>query len=142
MADLDRAALIEKAARAIWHASGGAEVWETLDEDDEHRDIALTEAEAALEAAGFFGPAQDGWQDIETAPRDGTWIVVVDRQGNYEACRYEPYYSYSFEEVSDGLYRKVRHEPGAVLNWPGSSNFHRATHWRPLPAPPSTEREG
>jgi hypothetical protein len=54
MTDAERAALIEKAARAIWHSVPGAEDWETLDEDDEHRDIALIEAEAALDAVGFF----------------------------------------------------------------------------------------
>jgi len=143
MTDTERAALIEKAARAIWRASLGAEDWDTLDDADGLRAVCLAEAEAALEAVGFFDrPLQDGWQPIETAPRDGTWIVIVDHRGNYEACRYEPYYSYSFEEVGDGLYQKVRHEPGEILNWQGSSNFHRATHWRPLSAPPVTETEG
>jgi hypothetical protein len=54
MTDTEKAALIEKAARAIWHSVPGAEDWDTLDEDDEHRDLCMTEAEAALEAVGFF----------------------------------------------------------------------------------------
>ena len=57
MTDAEKAALIEKAARAMWHATPGAEDWDTLDEDDEHRAICLAEAEAALDAVGFFGPA-------------------------------------------------------------------------------------
>jgi hypothetical protein len=56
---LREAILIEKVARAIWHATPGAEDWDTLDEDDENRAIALTEAEAALSAVGFFSPAQE-----------------------------------------------------------------------------------
>jgi hypothetical protein len=58
MTDAEKAALIEKAARAIWHIVPGAEVWETLHADDGHRVICLAEAEAALDAVGFFSPAK------------------------------------------------------------------------------------
>lgn len=54
MTDTERAALIEKAARAVWHSVGGAEDWETLDEDDDLREVCLIEAKAALDAVGFF----------------------------------------------------------------------------------------
>jgi hypothetical protein len=58
MTDAEKTALIVRAARAIWHATPGAENWDTLDEDDEHRAIALTEAEAAVDEMGFFSPAK------------------------------------------------------------------------------------
>jgi hypothetical protein len=59
MTDAEKAAMIEKAARAMWHATPGAQVWETLAEDHENRAICLGEAEAALVAVGFFSPAQE-----------------------------------------------------------------------------------
>jgi hypothetical protein len=38
-----------------------------------------------------------------------------------------------FVEAENGLYRKVS-EP--IHEWRGFNNFHRATHWMPLPEPP------
>ncbi|MXP42947.1 DUF551 domain-containing protein [Allopontixanthobacter sediminis] len=68
------------------------------------------------------------WQPIETAPKDGTWIVVYDDR-------------FKHSEASYLIARWHR----ALKVWSGTSNsqgrfalWHDATHWMPLPAPPET----
>lgn len=77
------------------------------------------------------------WQPIETAPKDGTWFMIC-RAGegfeSYEVGRYDPYHFPEYVEVSGGLYRK---EERQLLEWRGFNNMHRATHWKPLDAPPA-----
>jgi hypothetical protein len=65
MTDAEKAALIVRVARAIWHATPGAQVWEMLDEDDENRALCLVEAEAAVDEMGLFSPAQVRVADLE-----------------------------------------------------------------------------
>jgi hypothetical protein len=79
-----------------------------------------------------------GWQPIETAPRDGSWFVICreDETDFFEVGNYETMMGYSYEEVNEGLYRRREF---FITEWGSFSNFHRATHWRPLPAPPQTE---
>lgn len=74
------------------------------------------------------------WQPIETAPRDGAWFVICreDDTDFYEVGRYSPGYWPKYEEVEGGLFRKSM-EP--IWQWT-FNNFHRATHWMPLPEPP------
>lgn len=69
------------------------------------------------------------WQPIETAPKDGTWILVTgwdsgapNQNRYYCTCRYDKDYG-SFCESSD--YR-----------W-----FKDFTHWMPLPDSPEDEQE-
>jgi len=71
------------------------------------------------------GPGEDGWQPIETAPKDGTEIQVFART----------------EEGAE--MQQVAHWDGApTAEWPwqvsDGSAYHRGlfTHWRPLPIPP------
>lgn len=74
------------------------------------------------------------WQLIETAPRDGSWIVVACFDGGdpgYEVGRYDPLFWDKYVEVDGGLYRK---EQASCHEWGSINNFHRATHWMPLPA--------
>jgi hypothetical protein len=89
------------------------------------------------------GTVPEGWQDISTAPKDGTWFLICrDDEGfdSYEIGCYEPLTHDRFEPAEGGLYRKV---PVKILDHRGFNNFHRATHWMPLPAPPAVkEGEG
>lgn len=88
-------------------------------------------------------PLHDAWQPIETAPRDGTWFVtgmfVDGRDPAYEVGGYNPLYYDKYVEVGGGLYRK---EQSAAYEWDGFDNFHRATHWIPLPPAPSVPAKG
>lgn len=76
------------------------------------------------------------WQPIETAPRDGSTFVTMNSkasQPEFEVGRYDPLPWDTFVPVGDGLYRI---EKTIATEWRGFDNFHRATHWTPLPAPP------
>lgn len=85
----------------------------------------------------------DKWQPIETAPRDGTWFLTCNVKANangfgpeYEIGCYRPLLTDRFDEVEGGLYRKRQEQ---IYDWEGFNNFGRATHWQPLPSPPSSE---
>lgn len=84
---------------------------------------------------GLNGEGQ-GWRTIETAPRDGSWFVIcrLGEDDFYEVGRYEPLIHDIFEEVGDNLFRRV---PKQVYDWSGFNNFHRATHWMPIPDAPA-----
>lgn len=69
------------------------------------------------------------WQPIETAPKDGTWILVTGWDGGYPnqkryycTCRYDKDYD-SFCESSD-------------YHW-----LKDFTHWMPLPDSPEDGTE-
>lgn len=80
------------------------------------------------------------WQPIESAPRDGSWFVTVNanaRDPEYEVGRYQPYEWNRFVEVGEGLFRQQAETVSEFTQ----NNWHRATHWMPLPTPPSTSGE-
>jgi hypothetical protein len=76
------------------------------------------------------------WQPIETAPRDGTWILLFARLENYDksaqgemgVCRWERLDYH--RESEDWAYGRNFGEHGFRLG------FYDATHWMPLPEPP------
>lgn len=69
------------------------------------------------------GQVPEGWQPIETAPKDGTLILLAIPQGVVAA---------SWQEWAPGEW------------WFGSDivDYDDATHWMPLPAAPSPEKQG
>lgn len=76
------------------------------------------------------------WRTIDSAPRDGTRVLVVDSKGNIDCAKYEPD-SYEYEQfvrtAKDGnVYRTVKEECG----WWDSGISIAPTHWMPLPEPP------
>lgn len=81
----------------------------------------------------------DKWQPIETAPKDGTRILIA-RAGEdvgpdaIEITEWFVIESHHWEHVEGDLYRKVADKPYESWN----NNGHRATHWQPLPEPPSS----
>jgi hypothetical protein len=58
-----------------------------------------------------------GWQPIETAPKDGTSVLLFDRDYGIATAAY-------FNGWQDSY-----------------SNFEDATHWMPLPEPPSAPEQ-
>lgn len=79
------------------------------------------------------------WQPIETAPKDGTRILicrvaddVIDEIDEIEIAEWCVLEHSHFEEIGNGLFQKVMDKPCEFWN----GNGHRATHWMPLPAPP------
>lgn len=67
----------------------------------------------------------EGWRPIETAPRDGTWLLLwLPYAGGYGQCHIAP------GRWAKDHYRKT-------FSWFINGNgMRRPTHWRPLPAPP------
>lgn len=96
----------------------------------------------------------DDWQPIDTAPKDGTWILahgsaypeLADRGRWITADTNKPRVPFTMLvkwvegwydkeiDLGDGTYKKER-TCGYSYWWPEPHAF-RATHWMPLPAPP------
>lgn len=95
------------------------------------RDEVLDDADAVLAALGISDgsmvlvPRGDGWQPIETAPKDGTWVMLFYRPSCVPLVTFWAEYSAA---RSDWAHRK---ELGNNV----------PTHWRPLPWPPATATE-
>lgn len=70
------------------------------------------------------------WQPIETAPKDGTKIIVLTVHGEIEISEWYVVTTAEYEPAGDGLFRKV--ETVFSQGW----NGNHPTHWMPLPAPP------
>ncbi len=75
------------------------------------------------------------WQPIETAPKDGTWILVLCPEGESKA---EP-----FIQVARWMEFEVSREKdwawGPLDDYFGSYRWYlpsSPTHWMPLPEPP------
>jgi hypothetical protein len=103
------------------------------------------DSEALKQAAPVFARAvldmdeATRWQPIETAPKDGTWFMIVcadDGDESVEIGCYDPVNFPKYELTEGGLYRKTE---VLAWGWRGFNNFHRATHWQPLPPPPHQE---
>ena len=69
-----------------------------------------------------------GWQPIETAPKDGTAVLLYMADGKYAAAE--------FRTRNDGIaFWEIAH-----IETTGASIclLAKATHWQPLPAPPES----
>jgi hypothetical protein len=84
------------------------------------RDFARSCIQAAAQEA-------EGWRPIETAPKDGTWILAVGLNGLPETVRWRTVYAHSVESPQ---WRNARY----------GDDVHSLTHWMPLPAPSKEER--
>jgi len=62
------------------------------------------------------------WRTIDSAPRDGTWIIIWDGTSVHQASYSERWHGW-FDTY--GLYED-----------PWEGNKSHPTHWMPLPAPP------
>lgn len=87
--------------------------------DDDHY---LVEAIAAYDAA----EKDDGWRPIETAPRDGTYILL---------CFQPPFTDTHSPGVSVGCWADSG-KWWLTSIWAATTPHKQPTHWRPLPPPP------
>jgi hypothetical protein len=76
---------------------------------------------------------EDGWRPIETAPKDGSEVLILDSE--------EVVHHASYDGPSDGA---IYGRTPSTYNWFSRScgqtiSDHYVTHWRPLPAPPGSE---
>lgn len=68
------------------------------------------------------------WQPIETAPKDGTQVLITDGTGLCAVA--------SWEDYAAELYDGVGWRDAGDMGW-GGTVYHAPTHWMPLPSPPS-----
>ena len=79
-------------------------------------------------------PAQDGWKPIETAPRDGTWILVGIENSNMNPSKVCSYGASLWR--LEGPYEHQDPDTITIIL------DMQPTHWQPLPAPPAGLKEG
>jgi hypothetical protein len=79
------------------------------------------------------------WKTIETAPKDGTRILVYQDGEMEVADWYTHKYPATYTERPDGLYEKNETEGSS---WWNANECQHPTHWMPLPAPPLTTAKG
>lgn len=74
------------------------------------------------------------WQPIETAPKDGTWILACKGSFQPAIARWTQYHhGGSFEYIDPEDYADESHFDDIV----SCSEKWTPTHWMPLPAPPT-----
>jgi hypothetical protein len=68
---------------------------------------------------GDWNTRAPDWQDISTAPRDGTYVLLASENG----------------DIGVGYY--FNNQSGSPRwRWQGEEPYCALTHWMPLPAPP------
>jgi hypothetical protein len=81
-----------------------------------------------------IGNAQaEGWRPIETAPKDGTRVMLGNELATWEA-EYRPVYSSGYRPENPWF--------SVMLNMdhlPRERRYGSPTHWQPLPTPPQPE---
>ena len=88
----------------------------------------------------------DGWVSVDTAPKDGTKILLLLEDDRIESGRW-------IEKEEDQV-DSMGHDAGWITDsgwtFPGrsfgnpdyySEPCNTPAHWKPLPAPPTTEKE-
>lgn len=78
------------------------------------------------------------WQTIETAPKDGTSVLIIS--ADYPDCRavmgfweYTEMEGWSWCLYEKLLWHDIPEEHHGLIGW-----MPEPTHWMPLPAPPTT----
>ncbi len=124
----------ERAESAVYHRGVGMPSGATPEQIKYALDWANHDRPSQVKAvaAAIREAVADRWQPIDTAPKDGTQILVFTKHGEIEQSKWCLPHSFTYEPVSDGLYRKVPPDPED-----GFWNSNTPTHWMPLPAPPA-----
>lgn len=99
-------------------------LWRDAYETHRHEPLVIAyEATAALATP----PAPSPWRPIESAPKDGTPVLVGWNAGGWEPSKCH---------CEDGVWGHLTHEMGFLPCDP------QPTHWLPLPPPPAMNQEG
>jgi hypothetical protein len=95
-------------------------------EDVEAVEVYITEIIQAQRQAAVEEYKQSQWQPIETAPKDGTEVLLYEKGS-----------------INIGCYDWCEFENGSFKHWTGlSDSLENPTHWQPLPTPPQEQGEG
>lgn len=127
--ELDRAEkMIGVLANYLWtkQTRPGDHIWSIPADETRDFDCLFSRALAELRERR----AADQWQPIETAPKDGTRVLVA---------RYMPPYGWILGHANWRVVREVSGWVSHGLGAFGELGLADPTHWRPLPAPPTQE---
>ena len=119
---------------SLFHEGSDAEIWIPTNWDTEITRIDVSRlAEAVIGMIeGLDAPISDGWQTIDSAPRDGTWFVAYRPDaGVFAATWHHPAHE-------DGGW-DVEAEPILFDTSGGDLTGSHPTRWMPLPAPPEVK---
>jgi len=76
------------------------------------------------------------WQPIETAPKDGTWVLLCFKYWGEPPHSLTPIIMMgAVEQHAEGVLIERNWWAGPAVFVP--SNWPQPTHWMPLPQPPS-----
>jgi Lar family restriction alleviation protein len=73
------------------------------------------------------------WLPIETAPKDGSYMLVANAHGSWIA-KWHPVYQSGYRPSNPWASMMLNHDH---IDKPG--RFDKPTHWMPLPAPPALQ---
>jgi hypothetical protein len=90
-----------------------------------HEFDAMRNRIAALEAQ----LAEREWRPIETAPKDGNWVLI---SGGTYGCEFSPceFYGARFDRVGMAVW------DAGNKQWENGEMHYHPTHWQPMPPPP------
>jgi len=74
------------------------------------------------------------WQPIDTAPKDGTWILGINNRGNQSVIIWKNEALDWFDISRSGWIHPF--SDGRLSTFWNGGCGSVATHWMPLPAPP------
>ena len=79
-----------------------------------------------------------GWQPIETAPRDGTWILLWDDHLGLavSGCWYD-YPGINTPDDYEAPWSFWTADNDLISFWVGGDDYYSPTHWMPLPPAPT-----
>lgn len=87
----------------------------------------------SIERAAIDAYQRQQWQHIETAPKDGTEILLADDEGNQAVMRWDAFMRNGLCGDSQGFWAC----PSRNLTWDHRGGFG-PTKWKRLPPPPET----
>lgn len=122
---------MERVARAL--AACAFRHGTPVDGDEPEDNWEAWEEEARAAIAAMPELTVQGWRDIETAPKDGTEIVLFDANVKTPAIG---------EWMIDVAWLNVGKKPGEAFAEPGWFPLETPTHWIPLPSPPVESSNG
>jgi len=82
--------------------------------------------------------AAQNWQPIETAPKDGTWILGMNSAKNCAVIIWSKNPPKPFGKLTSGWVHP--YTEGYLSEFWNGSCGSTATHWMPLPTPPQPEK--
>ena len=119
-------AAIDDGHESMTHADALAEISAMRAENAARLEIEALRSRQCLH--GISEPS--GWMPIETAPKDGTLIVLGARNGVWLG-KYLPLYGSGYKPENPWSSMLLNHDHMA-------ERYTRPTHWMPLPPPPTT----